>query len=319
MPDLASIDLNLLRVLAALLETRSITRTGEQLGISQPAASRSVARLRRLLGDELLVRTSGGYVLTPHLEALRPRVTAALAAAEEVFSPVAFEAATARRAFRLAATDYGSMTVVTPMAPRFMALAPQARLDIRPWAVDTLAELESGGLDMALYADASLPPQFHYRELFVETYACVVRRGHPLDQRLNRSPGEEEEQRRLPLEVFGQYPHALMTYPDGRNVGVDDPFSRMGMVLRHVPLRLPYFLAAPWIVAESDLVMTVPRRIADRLARVADLVVLSLPASAETFSYRLVWHERGHKDPALRWLRSLILECCGATRKAGSA
>lgn len=318
MLNIASLDLNLLRVLSALLETRSITLTGARLGLSQPAASRAVARLRQALGDPLLVRSSSGYVLTPHAEALKPRVAMALKALEEVLAPAAFEAATTRRVFRLAMTDYGSLAVMACVVPRFMAMAPGARLDIRPWTTDTLVQLESGELDLALYADGSLPPHFHSRDLFQETYAAIVRHAHPLvhalagaavlTARTGRSGAPARRQAPLAWEAFVGYPHALMTFPDGRNISVDDPFSKMGFPPQQVPLLLPYFTAAPWIVAASNLVMTLPRRLAERLAQVARLEVLPLPADFSAFPYRMVWHERGHREPALRWLRSFILK-----------
>ena len=100
----------------------------------------------------------------------------------------------------------------------------------------------------------------------------------------------------------------LIVFPDGRGTSADDLLSRLGFPAGKVPLRLPYFMAAPWIVAASDLVLTAPKRIAERLAQAADLEVFPLPAHVESFPYRMVWHERGHRDPAQRWLRSLILD-----------
>jgi len=295
-PDarLDQIDLKTLRMLAALLDTASVTQSGEVLGLSQPAASRAVARLRRALGDPLLVRTSKGYVLTARAEALKPRVADALAALGRMFEGDGFHPATARRTFRIAATDYGSVTVLSRLAAQVAREAPGVCLDVVSFGPNTFSDLESGALDCALDADADLPPDFHYRELFRDDYACLFRRGHPcLSEK-----GDI-------LKRIAASPQAIMMYPEGDRMRPDEVLRELGVVPAATTLRTPYFMSTPWIIAETDLVMCVPRRAAERLATAARLEVLPLPNSP-SFSYRMIWHERVHRDLGMRWIRNLI-------------
>jgi DNA-binding transcriptional LysR family regulator len=294
-PDahLGQIDLKTLRMLALLLDTASVTQSGEMLGLSQPAASRAVARLRRALGDPLLVRTSKGYVLTARAEALKPRVADALAALGRMFEGDGFHPADVRRTFRIAATDYGSVTVLSQLAARVAREAPGVCLDVVPFAPTTLSDLENGHLDCALDAEEDLPPDFHYRELFRDNYACLMRRGHPSLSKKGDI-----------LKRIAASPQAVMMYPEGGRMLPDEVLRELGLVPAMTTLRTPYFMSAPWIIAETDLVMCVPRRVAERLAGVAELQVLPLPNSP-SFSFRIIWHERVHRDLGVRWIRNL--------------
>jgi DNA-binding transcriptional LysR family regulator len=294
-PDarLDHLDLKTLRLLAALLETASVTGSGEVLGLSQPAASRAVDRLRRALGDPLLVRTSKGYALTARAAALKPLVADALAALVRVFDGEEFTPATARRTFRIASTDYGAVTVLGQLAASVAREAPGVCLDVVPWGATTFADLESGALDCALDADADLPPDFHCRALFRDDYACLVRRGHPC---LSKNGSV--------LDRVAASPQAIVMYPKGGRLLPDEVLGELGVVPAMTALRTPYFMSTPWMIAESDLVMCVPRRVAERLAGVAGLEVVRLPRSP-SFSYYVIWHERVHRDLGVRWLTKL--------------
>lgn len=294
-PDarLEHLDLKTLRMLAALLDTGSVTRSGEVLGLSQPAASRAVERLRRALGDPLLVRTSKGYALTARAEALKPLVADALAALGRMFEADGFDPAAARRTFRIAATDYGSVTVLSRLAAQVAREAPGVCLDVVPFGSTTLSDLESGALDCALDAEEDLPPDFHYRELFRDDYACLARRDHPCLSKQGNI-----------LERIAASPQAIVMYPEGGRLLPDEVLREFGVVPTMTTLRTPYFMSTPWIIAETDLVICVPRRVADRLASVTELEVLPLPNSP-SFSFRLIWHERVHRDLGMRWIRNL--------------
>lgn len=289
------LDVKTIRMLAALLETASVTRSGETLGLSQPAASRAVERLRRALSDPLLARTSKGYVLTARAEALKPLVVEALAALARVCEQGVFDPATTRRTFRIASTDYGSVTVLSHWAARVAQAAPGVCLDVLPFGPGTLSDLENGLVDCALYADAELPPDFHYRELFRDDYACLVRRGHP---------GLEASSGNTILTAIAACRQAVVMYPDGGQMRPDDVLQVLGVAQAPASLRTPYFMSMPWLIAETDLVMCAPRRVAERLATVTNLQVIPLPGSP-SFGYRLIWHERSHLDPGLTWLRDI--------------
>ena len=283
-----------------LLESRSITRTGDSFGLSQPAASRIVARLRDVIADPLLVRTSRGYVCTPRAEQLKDQLAAALRGLEEALRPDVFEPASTRRVFRIATTDYGAMSVLTPMMPNLIQQSPLSRVDVVPWSATTLEQLAKGGVDIALYADADLPPDFHFKELFTETYAFLMRQGHEAAADLPEKAGISE------LSSLSKYSQLFVMYPDDQQTYADDPFEWHGLQAKHVALQTPYFMAAPWILAETDLLMMVPLRAARRMAKSADLKLVALDAAIGGFSYRLVWHERVEKDAGIFWLRQII-------------
>ena len=298
---LPHLDFNLLKALQALLDTRSVTQTGERLGLSQPAASRVVARLRAELHDPLLVRTAKGYVLSPRAESLSVATRDALAQMQRVFEPVHFNPAASGRSFRLATTDYGVLAAVVPLSKVLSEKAPRLSLGVQPWNDDTLNALEQGRVDLALYADDSLPPDFHYRDLYRETYAVLMRRGHPLQRAASSG------RRKSLLDRLADYPHVVASYPSGRRYLADDVLARLKGPAHHIAIEMPYFIAAPWLLKGTDRVMLLPVIAARALAQSGELAWMPLPANSLGFSYRLIWHERAHRDPGLVWLRQEIL------------
>lgn len=293
------LDLNLLRVLWALTKTCSVTRTGELLDMSQPASSRAIARLRSALGDPLLVRTSKGYVLTPCAELLAPAVEKALKSAEELFKSTTFDPQRAERQFHIASTDYGALVAVKPIAAQFAARAPNSSIAMQLWGSDTLAALESGEVDLAFYSDDALPQDFHARKLFVDTYIVLVRNDHPLT-RQPRLPKREW------LSAVARFPQIAIRYPSGRTDGIDDILAKIGDRAHHLSITLPYFAAAPWMLKDSDFVLTLPKRVGELIAISSDLSVLPLPVGGPSFTYRMIWHERAHRDSGVAWLRAMI-------------
>lgn len=299
---IAGLDLNLVKLLDALIDTGSVTLAAERLGIGQPAASRALARLREALGDPLLVRSQGGYRLTSRAERLRPDVAAALRSLDQVFAPVDFDPANATRRFRIAATDYGVLVVLNRAVPALLRNAPGTRLDVLPWTESTLDAMAEAEIDLALYADDPLPPAYAYRRLFAETYTCLYRRGHPIGQRACRGSAIAR------LKALGDYPRAVIAYPAGHLTQYDDLFAQLGLPDERVVLSLPYFLASPWIVAGSDLILVVPARVASCLASLAALDSVPFPMRSAGFEYRMLWHERMQHDLAHQWLRETTLK-----------
>ena len=297
----SDLDLNLLWHLDALLVARGVTLAAERMGVGQPAASRALARLRKVLNDPLLVRGQGGYQLTPRAELLRPEVTRALRALDQVFAPAHFDPATTTRRFRIASTDYGALAVLNQAAPALLRGAPGARLEVLPWSETTIDALADADIDLALYADDPLPAAYSYRRLFGETFSCLYRRGHPIGQRARVGTSAAR------LKALGSYPQAVVAYPSGRITQYDDLFDQPGLPHERISLSVPYFLAAPWIIVETDLVLVVPTRVATRLASMVALDSVPFPVRAAGFEYRMVWHERMHRDLAHQWMRTVIL------------
>ena len=291
-----TIDARTLRLLRTLLDTASVSRTAEHLGMSQPTVSRTVARLRDVLDDPLLVRTRAGYALTLRAQALRPLVEASLAATEALLAPARFEAGAATRRFRVATTDYGALTVVAATTAQFCSMAPSASLDVVPFTASTLRELEAGTLDVALWADAALPPDFHFRRLFTETYSCLVAAGHPLTRvRARDVPRAMRDHEQLRL-----------LFPNGESLGEDDAFEQLDLGPSRVAVRTAYFSSAAAMIAQTSLVMCAPSRMASLAAESHGLTALPLPPKLLSFDYRAIWHERAHRDGANKWLRQLI-------------
>ena len=298
--NVGHVDVRALRFLARVLETRSVTRAGESMGLSQPAASRLLGQLRRAFGDDpLLVRKAGGgYVPTARAVELMPALAEALGATERLFAPAGFDPASSTRTVRLAATDYGAAVALVPLARELAAAAPGISLDVGSWTPDTLERLEGGGLDLALYPDTALPVGFRHLSLFADGYACLVRRDHPV-------LAHRDEHGLIDPARLAELPRVLLLYPEGVATRVDDPLAAHGPSRAAGTFRTPYFLCGPLLVADSDHALCVPRRSADLMTRMGDVVAVDLPA-AGGFGYGLIWHERGDADPCLSWVRERV-------------
>lgn len=294
-------DLNLLKALNSLIATESITRMGEHLGITQPAASRVMTRLRLAFGDPLLVRTSKGYVLTPRAMALKQTTSDALANANQVFFANNFAPQTSSRRFRVASTDYGSVVILNALLRSLGMQGKKLAIHIEPWKEQTLQDLESGELDLALYADDPVPGDFHTRDLFRETYGVLLSKNHPLAKKTHAST-------QLRASELTEFPQVVATYPSGRITEVDDVLAKLGHKSGSVQMAVPYFLAAPWLLKDTNFIMLCPKRAAVVLAEHPAMTWRELDGKACDFTYRMVWHERANKDTGLTWLRELILK-----------
>lgn len=304
-PNLAALDLNLLVVLEALLGERHVTRAAARLGLSQSATSHALARLRRLLGDPLLVRDGQALVPTVRAAALAPRLADALGSLRAALAPPArFDPATARRRFTLGLADYSQFVLLPPLLARLSALAPHVDLVAQDYSPGRLDEL-----DVTVAPDRSIArsdplgpgrtPALRARRLFRERYVCLARRGHP---RIGK---------RLDLATFAALPHAFIA-PRGTPGGVvDDALAERGLS-RRVALMIQHFLVAPYAVAGSDLVITLAERLALAFVDHLPLAIHEPPLALPRFTMQLYWHERHHLDPAHRWLRQQLIEVAGA-------
>jgi DNA-binding transcriptional LysR family regulator len=299
-----NLDLNLIKALHALLETASVTQMGERLHLSQPAASRIMGKLRDALGDPLLVRTSKGYVLTPLAESLRDTVNGALRAAHGIFAQQNFEPHTSTRQFRVCSTDYGEAIVLQPLFAQMHAMAPRIACHVASWKNDSLQLLERGDLDLALYADDDVPADFHRRDLFIDQYALIVRRAHPLAGRVFHTLADF-------VHEVQTYPQITASFPQGRGFALDDVLQRLGATQVQMAFTTPYFSNAPALVAGSDYVMLLPKRMAQVFARQWPICLIDIPSPQEQFQYCMIWHERAHRDQGLKWLREQIVRSIG--------
>jgi DNA-binding transcriptional LysR family regulator len=292
---LGSFDLNLLLALDALLTERSVTRASARIGITQSAASHALARLRKLTGDELLVRGRDGMVPT-----VRAPLRRALEDIRGTLSPPrAFEPKTARVRVFIGTSDYAELVLLPGIMARLGREAPGVELRVVALKDEAGSDLASGKLDVVLMPP--LPgeegPSIHYLQVLSERFVCVARRDHPLAKK-----------RALTLSRFAAASHALIA-PWGMEGGlVDDALARLGLK-RRVTVALPHAMVAPHVVASTDLLLTMPERVARVLAPPLGLVVLEPPPELllTGFAISMLWHERTDGDLARRWLRDVIV------------
>lgn len=293
--DFSGIDLNLLKLFDALSKERSVTRAGQKLGLSQPAASRGLARLRRLLNDRLVVRTSQGLELTPRAATLSEPVAKLLEDARSIVAPSIFEPSTALGRFTIATTDHMTLLLMPALLSKLALLAPYLDLEISAPSGDNVDLVAQGDVDLAIGVYDNLPARFHHRSLYDEDLVCLVRRDHPV----------LAEQ--WTLERFVSLSHILVIITGYGKSAVDEALTQQGLS-RRAAVRLPHFLAAPMLVAESDMILSLPRRLARRIAISTPVEILEIPLKIEKFSPSIIWHERWHDDSAHMWLRKLILK-----------
>lgn len=301
--DLKNVNLNLLIVLQALLDRGTVSGAADQLNLSQPAVSRSLAQLRELFDDQLFVRASHGIVPTARAEALVTPLSEVLQRTVDLLATDSFAPDQSHRVFRIATTDYGATSVLATALNTFMTLAPHGGLEVVPFAESSFDELGAGKIDLLLYGDGDLAPYMRRTFLFEEGYVCLVRKDHPVLGKSKRAAPA----RRMTLASYLAWPHALVTVLGGRHGIVDTLLAKQNKT-RHVGLWIPYFSVAPLMIAETDAILTVPHRVAKAFEDMSSLVEIPTPIEIDRFRYFLVWHERTDKDPALVWLRNLLVE-----------
>lgn len=298
MRDLKSVDFNLLKALDALLDERNVTRAAERLGVTQPAMSGMLTRLRESFGDPLFVRTQRGVVPTQRALDLARPLKQVLSEIGELLQQPGFDPASACFTLSIAATDYAQSAIAVPFLSALKRRAPLIRVALLPVQDQNVqAQLERGELDLALVTPESTPPDLHARRLFDETYVCVLREGHPMLR-----------EGQLDLDRFCALDHALVSYSGGSFSGItDDVLAGLGRS-RRVSLSVKSFLVLPEILRASDLVSVVPRRL---VAGLPGLVLFEPPLVIPGFTKVVAWHERTHRDAGHRWLRELLFETCG--------
>jgi DNA-binding transcriptional LysR family regulator len=291
-----SSDLGQLTTLDALLQEGSVTGAARRLGLSTPAVSHALARLRERFDDPLLVRAGRNMVLTPRAEALREQVRDAVALAERVFEPPhVFDPQRLERAFALSVTDY----VMVMLGPIFDALvgqrAPGLELRFIPNAVDDAERLRRGETDLAVGIYGELPPELKVRPLITDRFVCVVRADHP-------SVGDA-----LTLEEFIALDHVQVA-PRGQPGGYLDELLEQRGLRRRVSRAVPFFQVALAMTARADYVLTISERIARALAPSLGLKILEPPLALKPFALSMVWHPRFDADAAHAWLRDQLIK-----------
>jgi len=287
-------EFGLLVTLDALLQEGSVSGAARRVGLSTPAMSHSLARIRERLSDPILVRSGRGMRLTPRAEALKPRVHAVVtegARALEAEPP--FIARELRRTFVVHSTDY-VLTVLGVALDRILREeAPNVCLRFVPNSSEDQGELRDGGSDLAVGIYGVLPQEMRSKSLLTDRFVGVVRKSHP------------QVKERLTLEHFARLPH-IQVAPRGMPGGYLDDVLRENGLERAVARAVPYFLTALQLTAQTDYILTIGERIAEKLAPVFGLNLFELPLTLRPYALSLVWHPRFDADPGHRLLRDVF-------------
>jgi DNA-binding transcriptional LysR family regulator len=303
---LANLDLNLLVALRELVRERSVTRAAQRLGVTQPAASASLSRLRRHFGDELLVRERGEYVLTPLGEQLAEQVEGVCTAAERLFAASSdFDPKTSDREFTFVMADYTITVMGEALSHAVQRSAPNARLHIRQVRVPMATEYSDGirfvdGM-VAPPSNGFALPDTRSTELFRDRWVCVLDGDNPV---LDGGSA-------LRMRDLAGLPWVAPYYRSGTRGVASVPVMRQLALLDLQPriaVRVESYLAVPYFVMGTDRVALMQERLATRLAASANLRVLECPGDAEPIVEALWWHRQYEDDPAHAWLRRLIME-----------
>ncbi len=299
--NINNIDLNLLKSLGALLETASVSKAAVLENLSQPAMSRALNRLQYALKDPLLIRSGRGMVRTPRAEALREPVQVALAQVSAVFKPAVFDPSVAQDRFRIMAPDYLAQSIMPSILSQVFTLAPHVQIDIENLSGPAVSELNEGkvSLGFGVVSDGPLLQNVAAQALFDDRHVCLVRKGHPLF-----TDG-------MTLAAYAAAPHAMLSITGKGNSRIDDVLQDLGLS-RQVVLRVSHFLTINTVIAETDLIITVPERLA-RQVLTDKLQMLEPPSEIRppSFTISQIWHERFTQDPAHQWLRRLVKTACG--------
>ncbi|WP_342315367.1 LysR substrate-binding domain-containing protein [Lysobacter sp. FW306-1B-D06B] len=288
-------DLNLLPVFLALMDERSVTRAAQRLGITQPALSNALSRLRDMLQDPLFIRERYGMAPTQKAVELAPAIAAALASLDElILGQQQFDPAKAERLITLAPNSYVEFVLMPALVERLREQAPGIRLRLTPYGTD-LAEtgVISGETALVLGRVIDPPDNLVVQHLMDEGLACVVRADHPV---VNK---------RLSKQQYEQLKHVNVLPPGRLRAGLFQMLERQG-VRREVAVSVTHFLAIPELIAVTDYCATLPNLICRRLAGDPRLKVLPAPVDLGTFPVEMAWHVRYRHDPAHQWLRSLV-------------
>jgi DNA-binding transcriptional LysR family regulator len=293
--NLNSLDLNLLVALDALLREGNVSRAAMRIGLSQPAASHALQRLRDLIGDPLLVRSGARMELTPRALALRAPLAQALDQVKALFVPDAFDPARSERQFRMMMPDLA----VELLMPRFMEkitkAAPNVRIDVVPWRGSSIFTPDfARTIDMVISLGNAFNG-FHRQHLYTDRDALAVRRGHPAGNKLKKR------------EAFLAARHVAVIIR-GANEDLIDPWLRARNIERKIALVVPGYIEALHVTARTDLVAFVPRRLIAALSKQLSLATIEPPLDPGVDEQYMFYPTRAQMDPASIWLRRLMLE-----------
>jgi DNA-binding transcriptional LysR family regulator len=294
--DIRAVDLNLLKAFDALISERAVTRAAGRIGLSQPAMSHALSRLRGLFSDDLFVRTPTGMEPTARAREIAPLVSAAIEHIEAALNlGVGFDPAKSTGIFTAGMAEYAEVAFVGRLAEAFAREAPRATLRLTPLTgVDAAEQLDRGAIDVAIAHLGTLPTHIESVLLLRDPFVVVARRGHPI-------AGQQ-----LSIEAYAALNHVLVSPRGATNGALDRILVDFGL-RRRIALLVATYLALPVALAAANLVATVPRRIARQIAATAEIETMPLPIDF-SMTVSMAWHRRAAGEPAQSWFRSRLIE-----------
>jgi DNA-binding transcriptional LysR family regulator len=287
-------DLNIMRPLRALLEDRHVSSAAERCGVSQPAMSRTLARLRTTFADDLLVRSGHRYERTPRADQLLAEVRDILDRIEAALTGDRFDARQCDIVFRVATTDYISAVLLPHVLRDLQDNAPSASLDLTRSDERTADDVSAGRIDAAILSVDDAPASLNREKLFDEDYVCLVAADHSLAHRSSVNLKSYLKQRHIVIDVW-----------HGVQPPIERPLAALG-VRRNVGYRTPFLTSAAYAVASTSMVLTIPRRQALSCTTGLPVRIVGAPRELDNFTYTLVWHKRLEASAAHAWFRERI-------------
>lgn len=293
--NLNSLDLNLLVALDALLKEASVSRAAMRIGLSQPAASHALQRLRDVIGDPLLVRTGARMELTPRAQALRGPLAQALDQVRALFMPDEFDARRSERHFRLMMPDLAVELLMPPLMEKVTKQAPGVTIDVVPWRGPAIFHAEFARTIDLVISIGDAFKGFHRQRLYTDSDALAVRRNHPAGAKLKKR------------DAFLAARHVAVVIR-GQNEDLIDTWLRSKGIERRIALVVPGYIEALHVTARTDLVAFVPRRLIAALERQLSLKTITPPFDPGIDEQHMFYPTRAQFDPGSIWLRKLMLE-----------
>lgn len=303
--NIARVDLNLMVYLDVLLRERNVTRSAEQLGITQPAMSNGLRRLRELFNDPLLIRTSEGMTPTERALELQPLIREALLAMEKTIQPKEeFDPQISQRVFRIMASDYAESTLIPLVLNKMRTHAPNVTLDVLTPSDVSFHDVEQGWVDMAINRFDSLPQSFHQSRVWQDGFSCVVNKENPILN--NFTLDSYLEAQHIWASKTGMGVGVGVNPEDVQRLGwVDEALAAVGKK-RKISVFTRHYQVAMLLSAQNDLIATLPSRLADIQRFNSALAVVRPPFEIPPFDLSIAWSPLLHHDSAHQWLRNII-------------
>ena len=297
--NIALVDLNLLVVFDAVMREKHVTRAAKRIGMTQPAVSNALNRLRHIAKDDLFVRSADGVIRTARAIELGPPIRQAINLVENAFDPTSFDPKNSINVFNIAISNYTASILFPKLAEVLEKEAPN--IDVRSKQlgdVDLLKELEAANIDFVVAGQQLKETEnFISHDLYDEDFVCVMRKDHPLAKK-----------KQLSTKEFAQSKH-LMVATTGKAFGFVDYLLEAKGLKRRVAMTVNQFLVAPAIIRQSNMILTVSKRVAERF-KLDSVKVFPLPLLANPLRLKLIWHKRSDTNPGNKWIRSKIINIC---------